>query len=143
MTNSICSICLGPALSVLYHAVWVGDAHAGMWRQPVGLRFPFDISRTPWFEFVYVWCFVAITCIGYTIAMTDCIFMGVCTQVIACQRDLQDMLAEVGAGTCRDSRQQGGEQRAIRDVKMFSRSDERIIERELVECVRFHYDILG
>lgn len=89
MTNSICSICLGPALLVLYHALWVGDLRPDMYRQPVGLVFPFDIFRSPAYECIYVLCFVAITCIGYTIAMTDCMFLGVCTQVIACQRDLQ------------------------------------------------------
>lgn len=132
MTNSICSICLGPILLVLYHAVWVGDLSEDMFRQPVGLVFPFDINRSPAFECVYVMCFVSTMFIGYTIVMADCIFLGVCSQVIASQHDLQDMLVELDE-EC-DRRRRNG-------VLTYSGVDQRRIESRLVECVRFNYDI--
>lgn len=103
-----------------------------MFRQPVGLVFPFDINRSPAFECVYVMCFVSTMFIGYTIVMADCIFLGVCSQVIASQHDLQDMLVELDE-EC-DRRRRNG-------VLTYSGVDQRRIESRLVECVRFNYDI--
>lgn len=40
MTNSICSICLGPILVVFYHYI-MGDLSSDMYRQPVGLVYIF------------------------------------------------------------------------------------------------------
>lgn len=129
MTTSILSICLGPILGVLYHATVLGDLQPEMYRQPVGVVFPFNSDTTPGYEFVYVLCFVSITCIGYTISFTDCVFMGSCAQIVACQRDLRDMLAEVDVNRC--------------STEPLTTSERRDVERRLRECVRFHYAIRG
>lgn len=129
MTTSILSICLGPILGVLYHATVLGDLEPEMYRQPVGVVFPFNTDTTPGYEFVYVLCFVSITCIGYTISFTDCIFMGSCAQIVASQRDLRDMLTEVDA-----------ERKAIRPLNV---REQHYVERRLRECVLFHYQIRG
>lgn len=56
---------------------------------------PYDETKSPMYEVTYILCVLAIICCGFTIALIDCIFMGVCTQIIACQKDLQDKLAEI------------------------------------------------
>lgn len=153
MTNSICAICLGPMIVIAYHGLIVGDLRPDMYRQPIGLVFPFDMLRSPAYQIVYVMMFMSTTCIGYTISMTNCIFMCVCTQIIACQKDLQDMLGEmdVGSGGCVENDGQdggkngagavGGRTRRRSSVLAYSALDSMRIEGRLKDCVRFHYEI--
>lgn len=83
-------------------------------------RLPFDIYRSPGYEFTYVFCILPIICIGYTIAMTDCMFMGVCSQIIASQKDLQDMLCELVTGDRSGS----------------------VVDWRLKKCIQFHNQII-
>lgn len=89
------------------------------------IRFPYDIYESPAFQLTYVLCFVSVICIGYTIVTTDCMFMGLCSQIIASQKDLQDMLHELIP---------------VNGIRL-AKSGNINIDRRLQECVTFHNHI--
>lgn len=82
---------------------------------------------TPGFQLTYILCYISITCIGYTIVMTDCVFMGVCSQIIASQKDLQDMLRESVVHW---------------DVGSAKTKNQLEVDRRIMECVTFHNRIV-
>lgn len=56
---------------------------------------PYDTEISPMFGVTYGICVLTIICTAFTLALTDSLFMGFCTQIIACQKDLQDKLEEL------------------------------------------------
>lgn len=150
MFSSIASIALGPLLLMLYHKVAVGDLTRSMYRQPVEMRLPYDYTAWPAFELTYVACIFTIICTGNTMVIVDCLFLGLCSHIIACQRDLQDMLAELGgAGRFGGGWTGNAAVGRIRRARNYPDRGELIVgdeswrlERRLRECVRFHYEIL-
>lgn len=126
VTNSIVTICAGPVLVLLY-AKYITADPLSMRRLPVALVFPFDTQRSPAYECVFALSFVSITCIGYTMVLTDCVFLGTCAQIVACQRDLQDMLGEIHGAA---------------GVLLFTDQVSMEVGQRWKECTRFHNDIL-
>lgn len=96
-----------------------------MYAQPIGVVYPFDTATTPGFQIVYAIAIMSTTCISNTICFADCLFMGICGQIVACKRDLRDMLAEIDA----NNREQ------------LTGTEQLIIEGRLNRCVRFHHKI--
>lgn len=56
---------------------------------------PYDTSVTPMYEITYVLCVLTIICVASAALITECFFMGVCSQIIACQKNLQDNLSKL------------------------------------------------
>lgn len=137
MFSSICSIALGPLLLIIYRLASVGHLEPEDLRLPVQMALPYDLTSWPGYHLTYLGCIITIMCTGNSMVLMDCVFLGLCSHIIACQRDLQDMLRELDGPADAVVNRHGQ-----REGEHMDKEQSRAVERRLTECVQFHYEIL-